>query len=182
MHVHVCPSMHKATSQVHEYPIQRKVLPKCLISTAQMCGDFCSTLHTILYPGYKIILKLNTSFTKRGASNGSSFKTSVYYSILNMTFSFQILIHMYFVRKKQRKLNWKLNWALLALSPLFYLESNCLLKYKSIFPNCCMTSMSCVYVPLFKIKTHALLGWGVHWPKHWTIRPFAPRKLSSWHD
>ena len=44
----------------------------------QMDGDFCSTLHPILYPGYKVNFKLDTALTKSGVGNSSSFKTSVY--------------------------------------------------------------------------------------------------------
>lgn len=83
---------------------------------------------------------------------------------------------MYFVRNKQRWLNWKLNWGLLALCPHFYSGTHCLLMYKSICPNCCMTSMSCVYISLKNASTSWPEG---PWPKHWTVRPSAPRKPNS---
>lgn len=74
---------------------------------------------------------------------------------------------MCFVRSKQRWLNWKFDLGLLAFGPHFYPGTNCLFKYKYIYPSCCMTNVCYVYIPL---KMHTLFGQRAHRPEHWSVR------------
>lgn len=69
--VHLLTSINaQSQPQACEYPVQGKVTAEM---SDQMDGDFCSTLHPILYPGYKINFKLDTALTKSGVGSSSSF-------------------------------------------------------------------------------------------------------------